>query len=61
MSKSRTGVIVARAILTGDVTRARLEAAGRTSWSVAEARAIEGACREANRRWGCDLSLSQFA
>jgi hypothetical protein len=54
------GIVVARTILTGDITGARREAAGRTVWTVAESRAIAGACREANRRWGCDLSLAQF-
>ena len=57
---SKLGVVVARTILTGDITLARREAAGRCSWSVSEARAITGACREANRRWGCELSLKQF-
>ncbi len=55
------GILVARCILAGDVTRARAEAQGVRSWGVAEARAIAGACREANRRWpGAGLSFSQF-
>lgn len=53
------GVQVARTLLTGDVSAARkLAATNRwgTAWTVPEARAITGACREANRRWGCNLN-----
>lgn len=60
MTTKKPGILVAKIILTGDVTLARAEARGRLSWTVSEARAIGGACREANRRWGCDLSLEQF-
>lgn len=57
---TKTGILVARAILAGDVSLARQYAAGRSSWSVPEARAINGACREANRRWSCGLAFTQF-
>lgn len=54
------GILVARIILTGDVSLARRYAAGHTAWPVSAARAITGACREANRRWGCALDFAQF-
>jgi hypothetical protein len=57
---SKLGILVARAVLAGDVSLARQHAAGRVSWSVPEARAITGACREANRRWSCGLAFEQF-
>lgn len=57
---TKNGILVARTILTGDVSLARRLAAGRASWSVSEARAIAGACREANRRWACGLVFTQF-
>lgn len=47
------GTLVARLILSGDVSAARALAADRRpslSWSVPEGRAIIGACREACRR-----------
>ena len=55
----KIGIQVARTILTGDITAA-CRLASRSAWSVAEARAIAGACREANRRWGCTLAFEQF-
>ncbi len=57
----RLGIQIAKAILAGDVSLARkLRDTGPRHWSVAECRAIAGACREANRRYGSELSLSQF-
>lgn len=57
---SRVGILVARTILAGDISLARQYAVGRSSWSAPEARAISGACREANRRWSCGLAFEQF-
>jgi hypothetical protein len=54
------GIIVARAILTGDVDSARRLAIGRTSWSVPEIRALAAACRVAKEKWGADVSVEQF-
>ena len=57
----RLGILIARAIISGDVTLARkLRDTGPRYWTVAECRAVSGACREANRRYGCQLSLSEF-
>lgn len=55
-------ILIARTLLTGDVTAARNLAfrMGRLSFSAAECRAVTGACREANRRWGCDLRMEEF-
>ena len=53
-------ILAARHILRGDVHFARLELVGWTSFSPAEGRAIIGACREANRRYGCKLDWSAF-
>ncbi len=58
---TQLGTIVARAILSGDVSRAHAEAGGRTTWTVTEARAISGACRIARERFaGCAVSLADF-
>lgn len=54
------GTQVAREILTGDVSLARSLACGVCSWSVAEARGISGAVREANRRWNAGLDVWDF-
>jgi hypothetical protein len=52
---------VARAILSGDMDLARSTAGThRTAWSVAECRAVIGATKEANRRWGCGLTWQSF-
>lgn len=56
----KLGIQVARTILTGDVQLARSLAAGRRSWSVAEARAIAGACREVSVRWNANLTFTSF-
>ena len=57
----RLGIVVARAIIAGDLDRARREAAGRRSWGVSEARAIVGACRVARERFaGCSVTFSEF-
>ena len=53
------GIIVARAIATGDVALARRLAAGRTSWRVPELRAITGAASYLVRAFGApDVSRS---
>lgn len=51
-ASSPLGVLVAREILKGDFSSARSMAGGRSSWTVTEARALLGACKEAGRRWG---------
>lgn len=53
-------ILAARSIVRGDIQTARLELVGWTSFSPAEGRAIIGACREANRRYGCKLDWSAF-
>lgn len=53
-------IIAARHIVRGDIQSARLELVGWTSFSPVEGRAIIGACREANRRYGCKLDWSAF-
>ena len=53
-------IIAARHIVRGDIQSARLELVGWTSLSPAEGRAIIGACREANRRYGCKLDWAAF-
>ena len=61
MKKSKLGIVVARAIVQGDLDRARREANGRRSWGVAEVRAIVGACRAARARFpGCEVSFREF-
>mgnify|MGYP000846846927 FL=1 len=55
------GIIIARAIVSGDVDLARKYAAtNRIGWSVAEARAIGGACRYAQTTWGAPVAFEQF-
>ncbi len=53
---------IARTILTGDISAARDLAfrMGRMSFTSAECRAVTGACKEANRRWGSDLFMEEF-
>lgn len=59
--RRRVGIEIARAIIAGDVWLARrMLGMGPRSYTVAECRAIIGACREAYRRYGCQLSLSEF-
>lgn len=59
--KRLLGITVARAIVSGDVDRARREAGGRRSWTVPEARAIVGACRAARARFpGCAVDSREF-
>lgn len=55
-------VRIARTILTGDVSAARALSfrMDRSSFRPAECRAVSGACREANRRWGTDLTMEEF-
>jgi hypothetical protein len=53
-----TGTQVAKAILAGDVDAARRLAA--RHYSAAEFRAIVGACRVVNQRWGCNLTAAEF-
>lgn len=55
-------ILAARLIIKGDVALARAEVASfRTAgFTVAESRALIGACREANRRYGCDLNFTSF-
>lgn len=61
MNKHTTPAIhAARAIVRGDVQRARLELAGVKSISVTEMRALAGACAEASRRYGCFLDWADF-
>lgn len=50
----------ARAVVRGDVQRARLELAGVRALRPYEARALAGACAEANRRYGCSLTWCSF-
>jgi len=58
---SPLAIVIARAIMAGDVDRARREAAGRRSWTPAEARAIAGACQVARLRFaGCSVDLHEF-
>lgn len=52
------GTAVARAIVQGDVHRARLLANGRTAWRVAEVRAINGASAFAERAYGAPVGLA---
>lgn len=55
------GTAIARAIVAGDVDRARRLACLRTTWNVPEARAIAAACRVARERFaGCSVSFSEF-
>lgn len=44
-----TGILVARAIVAGDISQARALARGRLSWSLTESRAILGAGRYCER------------
>lgn len=52
------GVRLAKSILAGDVDYARRLA--RCSYTVAESRAIVGACRVANEKFGTSLTLAEF-
>lgn len=56
----RLGTQVARAIVAGDVTQARELARELTSVSVAEGRAITGAVRHSNARYGSTLVVEEF-
>ena len=56
----KLGVLVARSIVAGDVQTARELARRLTSVSVAEGRAITGAIRFSNDRFGSDLSVQEF-
>jgi len=59
--RSPLGVQVAKAILSGDVSLARSLAFGCYGWSVAEGRAIVGACRAAQARFeGCSVQPAEF-
>lgn len=60
---TKLGVQIARNIVRGDVSTARAlfnRAPRPVSWSVPEARAIAGACRYANNKWGAPVTLEQF-
>lgn len=51
-------ILAARHIVKGDVQAARAELANwpwGNAFTISEARAIAGACDEANRRYGCHL------
>lgn len=57
------GVYIARRLVRGDAHAARvlfLTAPKPVSWTVAEARAIAGACRYAREQWGAPVSFDQF-
>lgn len=54
------GIQVARLLVQGDVHGARLLAGGRRVWRACEARAISGACRVAQARYGASVSLEEF-
>jgi hypothetical protein len=59
-------IIVARAIVGGDVQSARQDAAAHrarngAAVTSAEGRALIGACAEAHRRYGCQLDWREFA
>jgi len=53
------GIDLARRLLKGDVgaVRRELRERGPMSWRVCEIRALAGACREVNRRWGTRLTV----
>jgi len=55
-------ITVARLIVAGDVSLARAVRATRVrgALAVCEARAIVGAVRAANARYGCALDVSEF-
>lgn len=53
-------IMAARAIVRGDISRARAESQGCKLATVAEARALAGACRIANKRWGLNLRWINF-
>lgn len=53
-------IAAARAVIRGDVQRARELLIGWRSFSVCEARAMIGACREAGRRYGIEVSWTSF-
>lgn len=53
-------IAAARAVIAGDVQRARELLIGWRTFAVCEARAMIGACREAKRRYGCDISWTSF-
>lgn len=59
MTPKSLGILVARTILSGDLTLARTLAGNKTSWTVPEARAICGACNVAQTR-GWPVSWKQF-
>lgn len=51
----------ARAVVRGDVSRARAELVGCVpAFRVYELRALQGACREANRRYGCEIDWREL-
>lgn len=54
------GTHVARSLIAGNASLARALACGCWSWSVPEARAIAGAVRECNRRYGSTLGVMEF-
>lgn len=57
-------ILAARLIVKGDVSQARAEVAAhhvyKAGFTVAEVRALNGACMEANRRYGCDIKWTSF-
>lgn len=53
-------IAAARAVIAGDVQRARELLIGRRSFAVCEARAMIGACKEAGRRYGISISWTSF-
>jgi hypothetical protein len=53
------GIQVARALVSGDVSRARVLANGRTCWRVCEARAILGAGRYIERMYGAPKFIGE--
>lgn len=50
----------ARAIVRGDISRARTESAGKCLATITEARALAGACRIANAKLGTNLRWCHF-
>lgn len=53
-------IVAARNIIAGDVQFARDLLRGCRALPVAEARAMIGACKEAGKRYGCELKWTSF-